>query len=178
MRLNFWIFCWNYWKANLLSFSPWNFEACSNNRDSLAAGLPSWLRGKESSCSGDSLLCRRHRFDPWVRKIPGEGNGNPLQYSCLENPMDSGIWQAIVHGVAKGHDFTTKPVSSSKQDCLMWVGVPITPDGKAELELEIQNPDCPVWISYQFCDPMNSLSFFFFGRQVWAGLLSLVTAKV
>ena len=32
---------------------------------------------------------------------PGEGNGNPLQYSCLENPMDKGAWQATVHGVAK-----------------------------------------------------------------------------
>ena len=31
----------------------------------------------------------------------GEGNGNPLQYSCLENPMDGGVWQAAVHGVAK-----------------------------------------------------------------------------
>ena len=31
----------------------------------------------------------------------GEGNGNPLQYSCLENPMDRGAWQATVHGVAK-----------------------------------------------------------------------------
>ena len=31
----------------------------------------------------------------------GEGNGNPLQYSCLENPMDRGAWQAIVHGVTK-----------------------------------------------------------------------------
>ena len=31
----------------------------------------------------------------------GEGNGNPLQYSCLENPMDRGAWQAIVHGIAK-----------------------------------------------------------------------------
>ena len=40
-------------------------------------------------------------FYPWVRKIPGEGNGNPLQYSCQENPMDRGIWQATVHGVAK-----------------------------------------------------------------------------
>ena len=30
------------------------------------------------------------QFDPWVRKIPGEGNGDPLQYSCLENPMDRG----------------------------------------------------------------------------------------
>ena len=32
---------------------------------------------------------------------PGEGNGNPLQYSCLENPMDRGAWQAIVHAVTK-----------------------------------------------------------------------------
>ena len=39
--------------------------------------------------------------DPWVGKIPGEGNGNPLQYSCLENPMDRGAWWAIVHGVAE-----------------------------------------------------------------------------
>ena len=34
-------------------------------------------------------------------RSPEGGNGNPLQYSCLENPMDRGIWQAIVHGVAK-----------------------------------------------------------------------------
>ena len=32
-------------------------------------------------------------FDPWVRKISGAGNGNPLQYSCLENPMDRGAWR-------------------------------------------------------------------------------------
>ena len=39
--------------------------------------------------------------DPWVRKIPKEGNGNLLQYSCLENYMGGGAWQATVHGVAK-----------------------------------------------------------------------------
>ena len=33
--------------------------------------------------------------------VPGEGNGTPLQYSCLENPMDRGAWKAAVHGVAK-----------------------------------------------------------------------------
>ena len=38
---------------------------------------------------------------PGLGKSPGEGNGNPLQYSCLENPIDRGAWQAIVHGVAK-----------------------------------------------------------------------------
>ena len=42
---------------------------------------------------------------PGLGRSPGEGNGNPLQYSCLENPMDGGAWWATVHGVAKvGHD--------------------------------------------------------------------------
>ena len=47
---------------------------------------------------------------PGLGRFPGEGNGNPLQYSCLENPMDRGAWWAIVHGVAKSRtrqsDFT------------------------------------------------------------------------
>ena len=38
---------------------------------------------------------------PGLGRSPGEGNGNPLQYSCLENPMDEGAWLATVHGVAK-----------------------------------------------------------------------------
>ena len=38
---------------------------------------------------------------PGLGRSPGEGNGNPLQYSCLENPMDRGAWWATVHGVAK-----------------------------------------------------------------------------
>ena len=36
-----------------------------------------------------------------LERSPGEGNGNPLQYSCLETPMDRGAWRATVHGVAK-----------------------------------------------------------------------------
>ena len=47
---------------------------------------------------------------PGSGRSPGEGNGNPLQYSCLENPMDRGAWWATVHGVAKSQtrlsDFT------------------------------------------------------------------------
>ena len=38
---------------------------------------------------------------PGSRRSPGEGNGNPLQYSCLENPMDRGAWWAAVHGFTK-----------------------------------------------------------------------------
>ena len=37
---------------------------------------------------------------PGLGRSPGEGNGNPLQYSCLDNPMDRGAWWVIVHGVA------------------------------------------------------------------------------
>ena len=57
-------------------------------------GFPGGTSGKEPSCP-----CRRHKshgFTPRVRKIPGEGTGNPLQYSYLENPMDRGAWQATV----------------------------------------------------------------------------------
>ena len=43
---------------------------------------------------------------PESGRSPGEGNGNPLQYSCLENPMDRGAWQATVHGGHKELDIT------------------------------------------------------------------------
>ena len=49
-------------------------------------------------------------FGRWIGRSPGERNGNPLQYSCLENPMDSGTWQAIVHGVTSvRHNLLTEP---------------------------------------------------------------------
>ena len=53
--------------------------------------------GKESACQS-----RRHNLDliPGLGISPGGGNGNPLQYSCLENSMDRGAWQASVHGAA------------------------------------------------------------------------------
>ena len=50
------------------------------------------------------LPCKRQKrckFNPWVRKIPWRRNGSPLQYPCLENPMDRGTLQATVHGVSK-----------------------------------------------------------------------------
>ena len=54
---------------------------------------------------GDSVVknlpSRRLKSNPWVGKIPRRRNGNPLQYSCLENPMDREAWLAIVHGVSK-----------------------------------------------------------------------------
>ena len=55
--------------------------------------------GKESTCQ-----CKRrkkHRFHPCIKKTSGGGNGTPLQYSCLGNPVDRGAWWATVHGAIK-----------------------------------------------------------------------------
>ena len=70
-------------------------------------GLPRWLSGEESTCQ-----CRRRVSIPGSGRSPGEGNGNPLRYSCLGNPMDRGggasvlllhhgAWWARVQGVTK-----------------------------------------------------------------------------
>ena len=62
----------------------------------LLRGLPWQLSGKESACNaGDTGSI------PGSGRSPGKGNGNPLQYSCLENPTDRGAWCTIVHGVTK-----------------------------------------------------------------------------
>ena len=59
-------------------------------------GFPGGSDGTKSACNaGDPGLI------PGLGISSGEGNGNPLQYSCLENPMDRRAWQAIVHGVIK-----------------------------------------------------------------------------
>ena len=61
--------------------------------------LPLWLSGKGSTCNagvtGDSCSI------PGLGRSPGGGLGNPLQYSCLENPMDRGAWKSTVHGVTE-----------------------------------------------------------------------------
>ena len=59
-------------------------------------GLPYSLVGKESACNAGDL-----GSIPELGRSPGGGNGNPLQYSCLENPMDRRAWQAVIHGVVK-----------------------------------------------------------------------------
>ena len=64
---------------------------------SLAKGIGS--DGKEPACIVGAL-----DSIPGSGRSPGGGHGNPLQYSCLENPMDRGAWWATVHGVAERHD--------------------------------------------------------------------------
>ena len=59
-------------------------------------GFPGGSDGKEPACSAGDL-----GSIPGSGRCPREGNGNPLQYSCLENPMDREAWQTTVHGITK-----------------------------------------------------------------------------
>ena len=97
-------------------------------------GFPCGSGGKESACSvGDQGLI------PGSGRYPGEGTGNPLQYSCLENAMDRGAWWTIVHGVTRvRHNLTTKlPMHKSSQ---------ITD----RFQFSSVAQSCPT-----LCDPMN-----------------------
>ena len=77
--------------------------------------FPHSLVGKESACNAGDL-----GSIPGSGRSLGEGNVNPLQYSCLENPMDRGAWQATVHGVTRvGHDLATKEREVTQFEHLM-----------------------------------------------------------
>ena len=114
---------------------------CILSKD-LFLGFPGWSSGLKSTCK-----CRAHGFEspggsevkasacnvgdlgsiPGSGRSPGEGNGNPLQYSCLENPMDGGAWWTTVHGVAKSQtrlsDFTS-PLARFHTPWGNWAPVP------------------------------------------------------
>ena len=83
-----------------------------NLRDALRKGSPKAIWGFSGGSDGKASLCSAgdQGSIPGLGRSPGEGNGSPLQYSCLENPMDGGAWWATVHGVANSRiwlsDFT------------------------------------------------------------------------
>ena len=80
-------------------------------RIKLSLGFPGGSEVKVSACNAGNL-----GSIPGSGRSPGEGNGKPLQYSCLENPMDGGAWWATVHGVARSRtrlsDFTLQAVTT------------------------------------------------------------------
>ena len=92
-------------QGSLAGYSPWG---CKRAGHSLVTSLSFLLSGSDGKVSAYST--RDLGSIPGLGRSPGEGNGNPLQYSHLENPMDGGAWWATVHGVAKSRkrlsDFT------------------------------------------------------------------------
>ena len=82
-------------ERSLMGYSPWGHKRVGHE------GFPHSSVGKESACNvGDPGLI------PGSGRFPGEENGNSLQYSCLENPMDRGVWQATVHEVSRFRQFS------------------------------------------------------------------------
>ena len=83
----------------LRSLGPQGADLHGRDRQRMVRVRPGWLSGKESPANagdagdGGSI--------PGSGRSPGEGHGNPLQYSCLENSMDRGAWRATVRGVRK-----------------------------------------------------------------------------
>ena len=77
-------------KVQISSYKINKLQGCKSD-------FPGGSVGKESACNAGDL-----GSIPGSGRSPGEGNGNPLQYSCLGNPIDRGAWRATVHGVTKG----------------------------------------------------------------------------
>ena len=79
-----------------------------------------WFSRKKSACSaGDRGNAGDMDLIPGSKRSLGGGHGNPLQYSCLENPMDKGVWRATVHGVSKSWT-QLKRLSSHTARVLIW----------------------------------------------------------
>ena len=102
------------WRMKI-GFGTWHvlFSQFQFRRFWLTPTLLTWRTSQVARWETIQLLTQGTQeawVDPWRRKmpcllLPGEGSGNPLQYSCLENSMDRGTWQASAHGVAKSrHD--------------------------------------------------------------------------
>ena len=88
--------CFSVYVTELSGQSHGCKGALKSTRPSLSIQFMSLHEVKASACNAGDL-----GSIPGLGRSPGEGNGNPLQYSCLENPMDGGAWWATVHGVAK-----------------------------------------------------------------------------
>ena len=101
--------------------------------------FPWWLNGEESACSAGNM-----GLIPGVGRSPGEGNGYPLQYSCLENPMDRGAWWGKVHWVTKVLD-TTEQLNNN-----MSSGINYTVE-KSEV-----TQSCPTLCNPMDCSPPGS----------------------
>ena len=95
----------------LLLFKILNFFLKSKYLYNIHSSFPGGSEDKASSCNaGDPGSI------PGLGRSPGEGNGNPLQYSCLENPMDRGAWRATIYGITKS--WTQLSMHSYMMECL------------------------------------------------------------
>ena len=156
------------WNLNLLSMSNLKFwrrqwqptpvllPGNSHRRRSLVR-LQIWSLGFPWCLS--NLQCRRCRFNPWVGKIPWRRKCNPLLYSHLGNPTDSGAWQSTVHGVTVGHNIALNNTKQFDAYDICWVNSKMTSFWKRFIWLIFQ-------IHFYFIDfPVLSLCCFLHSGQ-------------
>ena len=92
------------WRS-LVGYSPWGRKESDTTEElyftSLHAHIQASLLAQQLRTCLQLRQHMRHALNPWIVKIPSGGDGNPLQYSCLENPKDRGAWGATVHRVTR-----------------------------------------------------------------------------
>ena len=92
---------------------------------------------------------RRRGFDPWVRKLPGERNGNLLQYCCLENSLDRGAWRATVHGASKNQTQLSNWARMNMHACVNYLYIlEIKPLSVASFANTFSRSTCCVFILF------------------------------
>ena len=144
--------------------------ARSLNSTYMWSGLPWWLSGKVSTCNAGGA-----GSTPGSARCPGGGHGNPLQYSCLENPVDRGAWWAAVHKVAKNLKWPSAHMWSTSGLCISLHGSILLPvlycldncewlsDSHSVMPDSLQ--PCGLLSARILC-PWNSP-----GKEYWGGLL-------
>ena len=103
--------CWDYWVSSSGSITA----VPALSKVEVKLGFSSGSSGKESACNAGDL-----GSIPRLGRNPREGNGNPLQYSWLENSMDRGAWQAVVHGIVKNRTQLCDELSLSKLELMLF----------------------------------------------------------
>ena len=107
-------------------------DGFANTCVTLLSVFPKWLTGKESTCNAGDV-----GSIPGLGKVPGGGNANQLQYSCLESPVDNGAWWATVHGVSKSWTWLTEPAHASLLSFLFWTLLSLVQDLFCHLSLDM-----------------------------------------
>ena len=132
--------------------NPLQCSCLENPRVGEPGGLPSMGSHRVGHYWSDLATATAMRIRdtgsiPGSGRSPGEGNGNPLQYSCLENSMDRGAWQAEVHGVTKSqtqmskHAHTCASTHSLSRD---------QPSFLAKMKYTMEGSNSPEWIQHTF----------------------------
>ena len=98
-------------------------------------GFPRGTGGKKSTYNAGDL--RDTGSMPGSGRSPGGGNGNPLQHSCLKNPMDRGVWKSIVHGACNESDMTEQLITH----------MPVLSRNKSEREIFLRNICMFPWVT-------------------------------